>query len=144
MSRIGRLSSKEYRNDQAKEQQKITLEQDKNLRRVIGIIHEVDPRGKGLLEITARVPSPDGSTHMFGDGKIPISIADSPMDILLRFGGVRPGMLVEIFYRGVSEQGRAAAHIIGYDSQEARAVNLIPDNTVKTASSLPFEPMGFL
>lgn len=144
MSRLGRISSLPSRNRESEDQKKMSMEQDKNLRRVLGIIEEVDPRQKNLLEITARVPDPGGGTHLFGKGKIPITITDSPLDILLRFGEVRPGMVVEIFYRGVSEQGLASAHIIGYDSEEARAVNLLPNNEVKTASSLPFEPMGLM
>jgi hypothetical protein len=120
-----------------------TEDRSRNLKRQIGIIDEVHPE---RLAIRVRVPLKNGGTRFFGQSPgatapyIPLS--DDPLDILQRFGGVERGMVVEVFWRGLSEGPGASAHLVGATSEEARAINLQPRHTDNTASSLPFKPMG--
>lgn len=118
---------------------------DRSLKRELGEIHEIDPGNKGKLRITAWIRRPDGGRRLWGSGK-EIILVDSPLDILVRFGSIRPGMPVEIVWRGISETGRATARIIGEaeDVHAGTTGSEIPLRDVDTQSSLPFEPFGLI
>lgn len=119
-------------------------EYNRGTKRQIGIIRAIDPRKDGKLFVLVDVPDGFGGFRPFGQNKTPIIINDAPLDILLRFGGVRVGQIVEIFYRGVTEQGQVGAHIIGDEQQDFVNAGKIPEEGFSTASSLPFEPMGIV
>src|SRR3990167_10242138 len=72
---------------------------DRNLKRVLGIVRKLDTRQNGLMYVDVDVPTGNNTYRAFGNGRIPVVISDSPTDILLRWGGLAPGMLVEVFYR---------------------------------------------
>lgn len=119
-------------------------DRSRNLKRRLGIITEVHPE-----RLAARIRIAEGSrgaTRLFGQapGKPApfVPITDDPLDLLARFGGVDEGMVVEVFYRGLSENTLAFAHIVGATSEEARVMNLQQEHIDDTASSLPFKPMG--
>jgi hypothetical protein len=117
---------------------------DRSIKREIGIIRQVDARGNGKLFILVDVPTDKGTLRPFGQDKTPIVIADAPIDILMRWGGVRPGQKVELFYRGIGESGQAYAHIIGDEKSEFLNAQAAPSEGFNVAASLPFEPMGII
>lgn len=126
------------------EQSKVSRDYDRSLKREIGVIREIDSRLNGKLFVFVDIPAGDGTLRPFGQNRTPVIIADSPLDILMRWGGVRPGQIVELFYRGIGESGQAAAHIIGDETEELVNARKIPKEGFSTESSLPFEPMGIL
>lgn len=117
---------------------------DRGLKRDIGIIREIDTHRNGRLYVFVDIPTDKGTLRPFGQDKTPIVIADAPLDILMRWGGVRVGQIVELFHRGIGETGQAAAHIIGDENDEFVNARSIPDEGFIVAASLPFEPMGIL
>lgn len=131
------------------ERSRATSEQDVNrsLKRVFGIIHEVDPNGTGSSIVTAWVNKPDGSRRLWGGNENTgeIVISEAPTDILSRFVGLKPGMVIEITWRGIDETGKAYAKVVT-ESGTVEAIRngaKIPSRDVDTQSSLPFEPFGF-
>lgn len=129
---------------QEKAKRHSTQDSERTLKRQIGIIAEVDPLNRNRLEIKAQVPVAGGGKRLWGgaNGAV-IPIADAPLDILARFGEVRAGMVVELFWTGTTETGVVVAHIIGQTSEEAQASNLIARDPLVPASSRVFEPGGF-
>lgn len=119
-------------------------EYNRSLKRQIGIIRKIDARQNGRMFVLVDVPDGRGGLRPFGQDKTPVAIADAPLDILLRYGGVRPGQIVEILYRGVGEISSATAHIIGDEEQGFKNVEAVPEEGFSVASSLPFEPMGII
>jgi hypothetical protein len=117
---------------------------DRGIKRETGVIREVNVRGDNKLYVFVDLPSGNGTLRPFGQDKTPVLIVDSPLDILLRWGGVRPGQIVELFYRGIGETGQAAAHIIGDENEEFVNAREAPEQGFSVASSLPFEPMGII
>jgi hypothetical protein len=115
---------------------------DRGIKREVGVIREVDARRNGKLYIFVDLPNGKGTLRPFGQDRTPVVIADAPIDILMRWGGVRPGQLVELFYRGIGESGQAYAHIIGDENSDFLNVQEKPSEGFSVASSLPFEPMG--
>ncbi len=122
----------------------ITQDYDRGIKRQVGRIRQVNSRGNGKLFVLADVPNKRGGVRPFGQDKTPILIADSPIDILARWGGVFPGQIIEIFYRGIGESGQAAAHIIGDETEDFTDERNIPEEGFDVAASLPFEPMGII
>lgn len=121
-----------------------TREKDRNLHRVVGIISGINAKENGKLYITVNVSDGSGGLRPFGQGKTTISIVDSPLDILHRFGGVKVGQIVEIFYRGIGETGQGSARIIGDDINDFVDARPVPKEGFSVASSLPFEPSGMI
>lgn len=117
---------------------------DRGIKRELGVIRAVDARGNGKLFILVDIPNGKGVLRPFGQDKTPVVIADAPIDILMRWGGVRPGQIVELFYRGIGESGQAYAHIIGDENSDFVNAQEKPTEGFSVASSLPFEPMGII
>jgi hypothetical protein len=118
---------------------------DRSLKREVGIIREVDTQQNGRLFVFVDIPSGrDGVLRPFGQNKTSVVIADAPIDILMRWGGVRIGQKVELFYRGIGETGQAYAHIIGDENSDFTNVSSKPTEGFTAAASLPFEPMGII
>jgi hypothetical protein len=117
---------------------------DRSTKEIVGIITEVDPQKEGDLRVFVSVPDGRGGLRPFGQNKTTVRIQDSPLDILLRWGGVRIGMLVELTYRGIGETGEASAHIIGDENDEFVHIRQKPREGFSVAASLPFEPMGII
>lgn len=126
-------SSQVYTND----------DQDRSLKKAFGILHQIDPKQKGRMTCTVWVQSSDGGRRLWGNGQ-EIVIVNSPLDLLLRFGGLKSGMIVELTWRGISETGNPQAYIIG-EPEETKSIQggeQIPRRNIDTQSSVPFEPMG--
>lgn len=121
---------------------KVGRDYDRGIKRVIGVIREVDSKQNGKLYVFVDIPTVKGGLRPFGQDKTPVVITDSPLDILLRFGGIKAGQIVEVFYRGIGETGAASAHIIGDDMSTLSNAQEIPREGFSIAASLPFEPMG--
>src|SRR5690606_32778414 len=122
--------------------QDIAQEQARGVKRVVGRISVLDPKGTGHLVCTVRVADA-GTGHIYGGGSgIPLIILDDPMDILQRFGEVRPGMRVEVFYTGQIESPQAYVRIIGPAVEGTQGLK-IESNEIISAPTLPFEPVGF-
>jgi len=117
---------------------------DRGIKRQIGQIREIDAHKDGHLYVFVDVPDGNGGLRAFGQDKTPVVIVDSPLDILLRYGGVKVGQIVELIYRGIGESGQAAAHIIGDETQDLVNAEQVPEEGFDVASSLPFEPMGII
>jgi hypothetical protein len=115
-----------------------------NYKRTIGVIRKIDVNNTKDLYIHADVVDGNGTFIPFGNNKTPIIVADSPLDLLQRFGGIAVGQTVEIFYRGIGPTTTAYAHIIGDVEEPLVQAQQIPSSEVKQASSLPFEPTGIL
>lgn len=116
---------------------------NRSSKRAIGTIHQCDPNKKGELSITAWVSATAGGRRLWGDGR-KIIIIDSPLDLLMRFGGLVPGMVVEITWRGINETSQAYARILAEASTDeaVKSGEQVPQRKVDTQSSLPFEPFG--
>lgn len=128
-----------------KEETKISRDYDRGIKRETGVIREIDTKKNGKLYVFVDVPTGRGNIlRPFGQDKTSVVIADSPIDILLRWGGVRVGQIVELFYRGIGESGQASAHIIGDENQDFVNAQDKPTEGFTAASSLPFEPMGII
>jgi hypothetical protein len=128
----------------SKEQAMTSRDYDRGLKREVGRIREVDARGNGKLFLLVDIPTGRGDFRPFGQDKTPVVIADAPIDILMRWGGIRPGQLVELFYRGIGESGQAYAHIIGDENSDFLNAQEKPTEGFSVAASLPFEPMGII
>jgi hypothetical protein len=145
-SLTGRANFSTKRHHQKEESQGMLRDdQDRNFKRALGVIHKIDPLDKGQLVCTAWISTGDGDRRLWGGGK-EIVIVNSPLDLLMRFGQLKTGMIVEILWRGIAETGLAHAHIIGEpeDEEIQRTGEQIPDRTVDTQSSLPFEPFALI
>ena len=116
---------------------------DRGIKRVIGVIRELDVFQDNKMYVYVDVPTKTGRFRPFGSDKTRIAIIDNPTDILLRWGGVRIGQKVELFYRGISETGEASATIIGDDLSPFTFTSQIPEEGFSVAATLPFEPGGF-
>lgn len=115
---------------------------DRGIKRQIGIIRKIDSRSTGTMYVYVDVPDGKDGVRPFGQDKTPVIIIDNPVDILVRWGAVEIGQVVEIFYRGIGESGSASAHIIGATPDDFKRAVAPPIEGFNTASSLPFEPMG--
>jgi len=124
---------------------KIDQDVNRNLKRAFGTIYQVDPNQKGTMLITAWIPRSGGGRRLWGNGR-EIVIIDSKEDIRQRFGDLKPGMIVEISWRGIDETSKGYARVIAEATNEetVRDGQKIPDRKVDTQSSLPFEPFGLL
>lgn len=122
---------------------KVDQDLNRNTKRAIGTIHQIDPDQKGKLIITAWIGRSGQGRRLWGDGK-EITIIDSPLDLLMRFGGLVPGMVIEISWRGISETGKAYARVLAEATthESVKSGEQIPQREVDTQSSLPFEPLG--
>lgn len=127
-----------------KEGRKFQQDFDRNIKRQVGIIRSVDARNNGQLFVFVDIPDGKGGRRPFGQDKTPVVVVDSPLDILLRFGGLRVGQQVEIFYRGIGESGQAAARLIGDENQSFSNAQKQPSEGFTTYPSLPFEPFGII
>jgi len=125
-------------------QRDTTKEKDRALRRIVGMIKDINSKKNGKLYISVLVPDGRGGMRLFGQGKTDVVIVDSPLDILQRFGGLKPGQVVEIFYRGINETGQGSARIIGENLTDFVNAREAPKEGFKVASSLPFEPGGII
>lgn len=130
--------------NKAKESRANSSDHDRGLKRTLGIIKDVDVQKNGKLFVFVDVTGNGGVLHPFGQNKTSIAIIDSPLDLLLRFGGVQKGQLVEVFYRGIGETGSAWAHVIGDAGEELVRAREMPRTGFSVAASLPFEPMGII
>lgn len=130
--------------DRGRKEQMLSRDYDKNLKRAVGRIREVDPRGDGKLFVLVDIPTGRGTFRPFGTDRTPVVIADAPIDILMRWGGVRPGQLIELFWRGIGETDQAYAHIIGDENTDFVNAQQKPSEGFSVAGSLPFEPMGII
>lgn len=137
--------SNRLQHDKVKQQSQLQQDNNRNYKQAIGTISEIDPGGKGRLTIKALVTTSAGTKRLWGEGRHPIVLLDSPLDILMRFGALRPGMQVLISWRGISETGKAYARILNETAtdESIRRGEQIPQREVDTQSSLPFEPFGF-
>lgn len=129
---------------QIREQRESNKDADRNIKRSLGIIKQVDSQGNGKLFVFVDVVSSSGALRPFGQNKTPVAIIDSPLDLLLRFGGIRPGQLVEVFHRGIGETNTAYAKVIGDVGEKLSKAREIPKEGFSVAASLPFEPMGVI
>ncbi len=128
-------SKNQVRNNQV--QKSSTQEGDRASRRVVGKIVSVSK-----MQAIIRVKDRHGSHIYGGNNGTPVLIIDDPIDILQRFGEIRPGMRVEVFYSGMTESRQAQARIIGPPVEDAEGLK--PESTeIDSAPVLPFEPMGF-
>jgi hypothetical protein len=127
-----------------REESKVSRDYDRGLKREIGVIRAIDSQDNGQMFVLVDLPTRGGRLRPFGQDRTRVVIADSPLDILVRWGGVKPGQIVEVFYRGIGESGQAAAHIIGDETEDLVNARPIPKEGFSIESSLPFEPSGFL
>jgi hypothetical protein len=118
-------------------------DQDKSTKKVLGTINQVDPKQKGRMTCTVWLPTTNGGRRLWGNGQ-EIVIVNSPLDMLMRFGGLRSGMVVEVSWKGIAESGIAYVLVIGEpeDLKIMEAGEQIPRRNIDTQSSVPFEPMG--
>lgn len=123
---------------------KVLKDYDRGVKRQVGIIREIDARRNGKLFVFVDVPDGQGGRRPFGQDKTPVVIVDSPLDILLRFGGLRVGQQVEIFYRGVGESGQASARLLADENAPFENAQEKPREGFTVNPSLPFEPFGFI
>ncbi len=119
-------------------------EKDRGLRRVVGMVKDVNAKKNGKLYITVLVPDGKGGMRLFGQGKTDVVVVDSPLDILQRFGGLQSGQVVELFWRGIGETGQGSARIIGENLNDFVNAREQPKEGFNLASSLPFEPGGII
>lgn len=124
------------------ENRQFNQDQGRGVKRVVGIIETVDPNNNNGLEVTVRVPLRDGGSRLFANGTSTVTVIDSPMDILLKYGKVRPGMGIEVFYTGIAENGQATGRIITDSVETLRQINKQEPAELNVAATLPFEPFG--
>jgi len=124
---------------------KLDEDSNRSTKKAIGTIHKIDPRETGTLSCTAWVSKLGQGRRLWGDGR-EIIIIDSPLDLLMRFGGLQAGMIIEITWRGIGESSKAYAKVLAEATEDETLKNgdQIPDRNVDTQSSLPFEPFGLL
>ncbi len=113
---------------------------DQSTKRIVGKIRSINTGSGNSLACSVLVA--DGKNgHLFAGG-VSVLIIDDPLDILQRYGEIRPGMRVEVFYSGTTETRQAQARIIGPPVEWSEGLK--QENTeVNSAPVLPFEPMGF-
>jgi hypothetical protein len=126
------------------DQLKTSREYDQNISRAVGRIRKLDAYENGKMYVLVDVPDSNGNFRAFGQDKVPIVIIDTPLDLLLRFGGLEVGQMVELFYRGTGENAEASARVIGAAEEELTSAKKAPREGFLTASSLPFEPSGII
>lgn len=141
-SPAGYLTKQGIDRDKSNRQGSVGFNND--LKRVKGIIRKIDSNNASDLHVNVDIVDINGSFVPFGNNKTDVVIADSPLDLLQRFGGIAVGQSVEIFYRGIGPTATAYAHVIGDVEEGLVQAGPIPSSEVKQASSLPFEPFGIL
>lgn len=122
---------------------KVDQDVSRSIKRTFGTVHKIDPNQRNALTVTAWVPTSGGGRRLWGEGR-EIILTDSPLDLLLRFGGLQPGLTIEITWRGIAETGKAYAHVLNenVNDETLKDGDEVPMRTVDTQSSLPFEPFG--